>query len=299
MILGSLSSVLLFVLLLGSSPTWAQRRGGNAQWATVRTDGAMVFSEPSVDADVLAYLRAGDRVAVSRKRNRDFHRVRLEGGQQGYIDARDLASLDEAAPRSSDDGAEEETTSGRPLKKAKSKKSKKSPYYQEKPSKDITESRYMGGQVGFHQVTENFAGSRRSGWQTFFGLKFSAPDLVSFSPFLTDISVMLSTAPPNYYRVDAETASGFAVWADVNMIFPLAETQSFVWYIGAGPIVGFQQYKLMQQRQFNTISNFRFGVNVLTGVGLQLQGFLLRTDLKYLWEKDRYPGLAFSVQKRF
>ena len=85
---------LLFSVLL-TLPAFAQTQKGNAEWAFVKTDGAMVFNQPNSNSDVVSYLNRGVKVAVSRQVFGGFRKIRYQDNKIGYVASSDVLTQTE------------------------------------------------------------------------------------------------------------------------------------------------------------------------------------------------------------
>jgi hypothetical protein len=270
-----------------SCTSWGQTsKKGNAQWAVVISEGAMVYAEPDFDADVLGYLQEGQKIAVSKKPMGPFYKVRTDDIPKGYIASTDVKVA----------GKEKTLSKG---KKKDSKKSENPFFDTDKRTKDITDSRFVGGFLSLHLPQENYNGATQNGTQTFFGFRFSSPDMISWAPFLADVNLGVSMAPPSYYAPGASAASGYAVWADVAALLPLSESKDMVWYIGGGPLIGYQSVRVLRSQTYQDFNNFKLGADLLVGVGYRVEKVLVRLDLKYFWETNFYPAATLGVQHQF
>ena len=308
----------LFIVSFIAYASFAYARGpinlkNNAQWAEVKDNAAMVFMDPDFDADVIAYLEQGQRIAVSKKSFGAFRKVRLDDNRIGYISTAEVRFTDGRTRGPASDEMEFENRSGkgkhskkrRPSSEDDSeehssskRKKKKNPYFQE-PTKEISDSRYVGAFASYQQVTGDYAGARRTGGQGFFGLRLTSPNILSFSPYLSDVNLGVAFGPPTFYSIGADSSSGYAIWVDAAMLWPLTEQREFVWYIGGGPMLGYQSYKVIARREITNYDNFKFGLDLLTGVGVRVQKVLIRLDVKYWIESTSYPAVTLGVQHQF
>ena len=257
--------------------------------ATVRTDGAMVYSKPDFDADVLGNLRRGDRVRVSSGTLGDyarFHKVSA-GAIIGWIADIDVQVEGAAKKRDHKRGSK---------KNARSPKEKK-PFVDE--SLPLFFTKYMGVFVGLTEFNESISGVDAREALFIYGLKFTGPDILLTGPVM-DFNLALHYGAPSYYtKLSSTKPSGFIIQTDALLLYPFFNRDKFNVTFGLGPLLKFSSFNVTSGGEIKSLSEFDIGLSVALGAAVKLGKIALRLEAKYLVEKHQQKMVQFALQQEF
>ncbi len=286
-------AILLFAVSCFSSSAFSAtvaKKSGVVQTsgvaAKVRTDGAIVYSKPDFDSEVLATLSEGQPVRVSKTTTGDFakfHKVRA-GPVLGYIAEIDIQI----------EGATKKRTHKRGEKKSAEKKKKR-----EEPDSPMMFSRFVGllvGQVSFRESVEGADGEESL---TVYGLKISGPDVVLDGPIM-DLNILLHYGAPAYYgQYSTAPPTGFLLLIDPVVLLPFMNRQNGMVYLGAGPVLSISSFKTVDVNGPVDRSAMHIGASFSLGAGFRIEKVAVRFEGKYYLERQSYKGMQLSIQSQF
>jgi hypothetical protein len=257
--------------------------------ATVRTDGAMVYSKPDFDAAVLGNLRRGDRVRVSSGSLGDyakFHKVSA-GPIVGWIADIDVQVEGAAKKRDHKRGAK---NAGRPTKEKK-------PFVDE--SLPLFFSKYVGVLVGLSEFNESISGVESHETLLVYGLKFTGPDILLTGPVM-DFNLALHYGAPSYYsRLSSTKPSGFIIQSDALFLYPFFNREKVIVAFGLGPLLKFSSFNVTSGGDIKSLSEFDVGVSLALSGAVKVGKVALRLEGKYLVEKHQEKLVQLAVQQQF
>ena len=289
-----------------SSPRGAKPTRESGIWGVVRTDGAMVYSAPDFDGDILGNLNLGKRIVISRVTygaQAKFYRVKVPVGNKavfGYV-----ADIDvRPDPKSASGKAENE--SSKPGKKVHHKKSESSHTSLARHKLKLHDehnpiyfARFLGFVGGLASFQENIGGARSQQSVIVYGLKVTGQDVVIKGPIM-DLSFLLHYGAPNYYDpLSAVKPTGFILWSDALLLMPFIQLQNATAYFGFGPLLVLSDFKVSSGGHALDLLSFNLGASLEVGGAVRLGSVALRTEVKYLWEKQRYFTYLAALQIPF
>ena len=274
-----------------------RKRRRRSQPAVVKNNGSAVYLDRSFDAPIIAYMEAGKKVKISRKKYKGlggfgiFFKIKVKKGKVGYIADTDIV------PRFKKKIGQKKISENPLFKDLTNSKKKK----RKKPRDPIYFSRYVGLTFSSVNFTETIASKDVSDSLTVFGLRLSGPGTIMEDlPLDTDISV--SMAPPSYYEIlsDNSVATGLVLIAHTSLMFPLAEwADTLINYsLGLSTVYTSVQF-LGGGRNFDS-QEFRIGA--LAGVAANFRfarDYLFKLEAKYFYEKTQYMGYGAALQMNY
>jgi len=288
-------SFLFFTLSFSafSGNAWAEAAKGR-----VRSDGATIYKAASFDSAVIAHLAPGTTFYISTVLfNGAFYRIMVKKNLLGYVPDYQIDPLNGAA------AANAATTN---VDAKKNKKSKdKTPPRREPPQRALASTRFGGLEYAAIDFKEHTMGGNYHQSISFFGFKFSGPNLLVNGPFTMDINVLMHFGAPGYYQdATGNSADGFIMLADVmfQTYWPLS--QNVMAYYGFGPMLHFSKFNLglgtspniktYLAEDMNLGADFNLGLATRVGNRWGIRG-----EVRYYWEKTMYLGFAGAVQYSF
>lgn len=272
----------------------------------VKTDGAMVYSRPDFDSDVVATLSKGQKVRVNRAAVGGdmgrFYKLRVQG-QVGYIADIDVEVVGGAMPiaKAPATGTKKKTSAkrtkqGESQKEADSAKNKKSPRRRQLP---IYFSRYVGVLIGQSGYRENISGVDSNTTMSIYGLKVTGPDVLIDGPVI-DFSVALHYGAPSYYdSLSTTKPAGFIMLTDALLLLPFMHGDNALAYLGAGPLLALSNIQTTTAGTPRTLTSFNLGASFSLGGAVRFDKLALRLEAKYFWEKQTYQALQAAIQTEF
>ena len=268
-------------------PATSQAGGGVA--ATVITPNAQVYSQANFDAQVIASVKSGQRVQVSRGKVAgpmgSFHRVRV-GNRIGYIVDIDIHVDGQPRP-----GAVKKT----PSKKDPKKKDKPEPV---KPKREFYFARFVGLYVSSVDYKEDIGGVNAQQNQLFYGIKVTGPDLLISAP--TDFNIMLHYGTPSYYdALSAAKPSGFIMLIDALLNIAISQKRHSSFYVGLGPMMALSKFTVFNSGKKMDLTEIDIGAAFMAGYGFRMDKVTMRLEGKYYVEKQQYKSIGASLQTEF
>lgn len=267
----------LFFLFLVPTVVLAQ-----AQKGTVIADEAQVYKDPDFDAPVMAVLKQGQVLQISKGKKGPFYKVRLKPGKTGWISDAEIRpgvitqqDLHEAAQQ--EEEAEEVSARG------------KRPFFA---------SRYRGLSVDFIDYAEDTMGGRRNAQTTFFGLKFNGYNTLFSGDMYTESNILFHSGAPSYYKdYTGHEGSGYIVILDFLFQTALPKGKNLLFFYGFGPMFKYSHFDLTLTGSQDAYSadDMTLGVLFNVGVAYRIKRVSIRPDIKYYWEKSSYVGYGINV----
>jgi hypothetical protein len=280
-------SVFLFDTSFAQS---AKKPGATAgQPAIIITDGAQVYDKPDFDANILGRLAAGKTARVSKKKSggmAKFYRIKV-GKVTGYIADIDVKTA--------------ESSSEKPSRATKAKRSPKQASEKKRPEKDAPKeplyfSRFIGLTLGTIMFKEGVSGVDSKDGLLVYGFRATGPDVLMESAVI-DWSVLLHYGAPSYYdRLSSTKPSGFVLWTDALFLLPMFAKNDSMFYLGVGPLLMFSNFKVTNGGSPRDLTELNLGLSTALGWALRIDKLALRVEGKYFIEKRTYPGIELSLQ---
>jgi hypothetical protein len=284
------------------NPNQALKNKSNGFAATVKTDGAGLYSQPDFDSNLLVMLNVGDQIKVSKGlvgQGVKFRRARA-GAVIGYISNDDISivkadsTLKGASGGSSQTRTAARAGSGRTVG-AKTKAGKAKASGDHLP---MIFAKFIGGSIG--QTGYKGAGGKSP--LTVYGLKVTGPDLLISGP-IQDLSIVIHNGAPSYLNSASDSKStGFVIFADLSLLLPLFQRQDAMIYAGIGPLLVLSSLKTATDAGIASRSSLNPGLSLNFGGGVrypQWSNLALRMEAKYLVEKQSYQSLQAVVLTSF
>lgn len=284
----------------------ATKAKANGVAAKVRTDGAMVYSKPDFDSDVLATLKEGDKIRVSSGtlgEKANFHKVRV-GSVLGWIAEIDVQLDDAPKKREQRRGAgKRDKKSLKPTDKQAEKQSGKKSKKAAKPFMDenvpMFFQKYVGGVIGVSDFNESISGVDSHESLLMYGLKITGPDILFNGPIL-DVNLLLHYGAPSYYNALSTTKpSGFIFTADVLLLYPFFNRDRGIVAVGLGPLVKFTSFNVTSGGDLKSLTEFDAGVSLALSGAMKFNKIAVRLEGKYLIEKQSEKLFQLAVQQQF
>lgn len=315
--------LLNFVFIFFSFPTFAERVQNNSRVvprapasavvkaktqdgvaANVTTDGALVLDRPDTDASPISQLKENAKVRVS-KRSIDgpdgskFRRIKV-GNRIGYIAEIDLQIGESGAGKSV--GVGEGEREGRGKKKLASKEAKRKTAAKRRMStnrESMMFSRFVGFLIGSSEYKEGIDGVNSSTNLVVYGMKITGPDVIISGPVI-DFNLALHYGAPSYYEALSQTKpTGFLLLTDMLFLAPFAHGQDSMLYFGAGPMIAFSKYAVVNSGRAMDLTQINLGLSLELAGAVRFDKVALRLEAKYFIEKQSYKAIQASVQTGF
>jgi hypothetical protein len=273
----------------------ATKAKNNGVAATIRTDGAMVYSKPDFDADVLTQMKQGDHVRVSSGTIGDFakfHKVRV-GSVLGWVAEIDVQV--DGAPKKRDHkrGAGK---NGKKPTKAGGKKEKK-PFTD--TSQPLFFTKYVGAIVGLSDFVESISGVDSQESLLVYGIKITGPDILINGPIM-DFNVLLHYGAPAYYNALSSTKpSGFVIMSDALFLYPLLNKDKAIVTFGLGPLAKYSSFNVTSGGDIRILAEFDVGVSLALAGAIKFDKIAVRLEAKYMIEKHTEKLFQLAVQQQF
>lgn len=274
---------------------------GSGVAASVRTDGAMIYSKPDFDSELLTTLKQGDKVRVSSGATGDFakfHKVRV-GSILGYI--ADIDVQIEGAPKKRDH-VRKFGEDGKDGKKHKLKKDAKADDKKKKfkdQSLPILFTKYVGVLIGFSEFNEAITGVSSKENLLVYGLKITGPDVLLNGPIM-DLNLAFHYGAPSYYTALSSTKpSGFVLMADALLLLPFFQRDLTMISIGLGPALRFSNFTVTSGGEPKSLTQLDLALSAALGGGFKLGKVAVRLEGKYLFGKQTDRLIQASVQQAF
>lgn len=307
----------------------------SALTGVVKTDGALIYSKPDFDAEVLTTLAVGQKVVVSKGTTGEyakFHRVRsgpivgyiaeidvsVEGSESKASKSANATSKSKSSSKNKNEksklksGQKSDQKSGQRSKSAKSQKADRAQAAteaqqridderrrQERAALPFAFNRYVGLVVGAAGYEDEIGGSKKKESLLVYGLKVTGPDIFFQGPII-DLNVLLHYgAPKGYEAISRTKPSGFFILADPLLLLPLFQREKMLGSLGVGPALSYRSFKTVDASGFVSHSGFGVGLSLQASAGLRLGDYALRLEGKYLVDKRVDTIFQLSLQNAF
>lgn len=265
-------------------PVWGQR-----VVATVVTDNAQVYSEPSFDADVIAELEKGIKLPLINKRlGLAFFKIQLPDKQIGYIVDLDVEFKGKKPPpRLKDEGED-------PFLGSENFDPGASFDAQDKQS-NFEWQKLVGLRTHYFAFKERTMGRERRDDFAAWGMVWRGPNLIDFMSY-ADVGFTLSGKAPGYYSVASgvDSISGFNSWFYAIFSSASSISKRLQMVYGFGPFIRASMWDLSTSQRSYDIVDLRMGGVGSWGVAYHLPWLAIRIDFQYWVEKSQYSSMALS-----
>jgi hypothetical protein len=286
-------SLTFFVLL------WVLPAGATAARGKVRSEEAVVYKSANFDSPVIAKLPAGGVYYISSVLfNGAFYRIMVKRNLIGYVADYQIDPLSGATAAAPKVNTERKKT--KPSKNKEKAEARKEP-----PQRPLSLTRYGGFEYASIDYKEHTMGGNYHEGLSFFGAKFSGPDLLVSGPFTMDINLLMHFGAPGYYKTaTGNSADGFVFLADVMFESTVPMTAKTMIFYGFGPMFHFSKFNLQlgtaPSKKNYVAEDMNLGAVFNLGGALRLnRRWGLRGEARYYWEKATYIGFTGAVQYAF
>lgn len=289
-------SILITAFFLLARPALAIEKkvitSKNAQAAHPQVE---IYSDADFDSEVIQTIEPGTLYLISNKPKGPFYQIKLKNGQRGYVPDTELDIEGEGVfqPRSFQADELDE-------KKIKNKKNnKKTEDDSEDETQDETDS--DSEKMSFHAMTFQLINYHED---TMGGLQIGDLYAIGYRNYL-QMSEFSSSwawdilgafrAPAYYQQLTGQSASGFAVWSDFEIvnISPLGSNTTL--HYGAGPFLKYTQFDVKSSVRNYSLQDMTVGLFFETGLILHFQQLSYDLSLRYYLDKKSYGALGFGV----
>lgn len=289
-------SIKFLLSLFLSFPLLAQAQGSKAlpppQKAQTLSAENAVYESPSFDAKVIAVLPSGKVFSISNNLfSGAFYRIRVKDGVIGYIADSDVKPLGKKASNK---------------KAAVAAKEKKEEVAKPKKNPPFEFARYVGASYHLIKYEEDTMGSSRSEQMSFFGMKMSGANVLLEGLIPTEINVLFSMKPPDYYqKLTRQSAAGWIFMMDFLLQTYIPQSRDSFFFFGFGPMFRFSKFDVgLKDVGTGSVTQYSMqdmalGAAFNGGIAYRVSTVALRLEAKYHWEKRSYLGFGGSVQFPF
>ena len=305
----TLRSLLIFslsVLLLVGGTSESLAKGRKKRKSAMRKSKVVrlrnespIYEAPNFDSPVKIFFSKGKKVRYFLKRYKGpggfgiFYKVKIRKGEYGYVVEDDIHLPKNVAEESQES-----------LGEGISGPFGESPFdIDEGPNlgDSIYLSRYVGITYNRINYSEIVLNQRLSAVTNLFGVKLSGPGVLIGAPLDVNIMVLFGGVP-RYYKRFVGVARGFLLISDIVFMLPLAEWKESLVYYGVGPLLTYSKYDL----RFKGLSSVwdsqevRMGASFPLGLAIRWdKKFLIKSEFKYYFEKERYFGFQVGFQMAY
>ncbi|QDK37415.1 SH3 domain-containing protein [Bdellovibrio sp. NC01] len=254
-----------------------------AQQGTIVADEAQIYRDPDFDAPVIAVLPPGGVYSISTGKKGPFFKIRVKPGTVGWISETDIR------PGNLKVTAE--------TKKEAQKLKEQKEHEENRPAFFTT--RHWGPVVEFLNYTEDTMGEERSAMTMFYGFKWTGFNTLFSGEVYTDANLIFHSGAPSYYEdKTGESAGGFIVNANFLLQTVRTLTKDCLMYYGFGPTWRYSHFDLHLNNggvsQGYSADDMALGILFDVGLAYRISKTAIRSDVKYYWEKNKYPGIGVS-----
>lgn len=277
--------------------------------AIVVTDGALVLEKPDQDSNPISQLAENTKIRVSSRPvdgvDGSKYRKMIVGKRFGYIAEIDIRTSDipTSGTNSTSESTEEGVEKARGGKKNRSKKEAARRAAAKKRMSEKREtmffSRFVGLLIGSGEYKEGIDGVDASTNMLFYGLKITGPDVIISGP-VVDFNLALHYGAPTYYEALSQTKpTGFVLLTDLLFLAPFAHGQDSMLYFGAGPMLAFSKYAVVNSGRAMDLTQINLGLSLEIAGAVRLDKVALRLEAKYFIEKQSYKSIQAAIQAGF
>ncbi len=253
-----------------------------SQKGTIISEEAYVFSAANFDSEVIAQPKPGEVYTISDTKNGAFYKIRLSNGKMGFISDAEVAPQKQVL---------------------KAQKIAKKKYLEDsekdKDEKDDAPKKFWGPTVQLVQFREDTMGAVRQAQLTCFGWQWQ--DENSQKEILGFFGV------PQYYPdLTQNTATGALLFASYLFDQTYPQSPSLFFNFGFGPFLRLSQYQItlkddptVGQSKAYTLQDVAAGGLFRGAVGTGGKRWMLRLEVRYYWELQRYTGFGLNYLWRF
>lgn len=266
------------------------------------TEGAIFYSAPHFDSEVLSYLKKGTPVLVSnQRRGLAFFRVRLPNKKIGFVVDIDINFPGKKPPEGVIESSQ--TFSDPFLDSSEFEKSMESSQIEEHKFIETDWEKRFGLRASSVAYKEKTMGREWRSDLSGFGFYLRGPELWNLAAYLDVGSTFSFQAPVYYERVLGFPAQGAMNWTYVSFSTTSALTPRFHLIYGFGPFLRLSYWdieaQVLSQKQSYSALDIKFGALVSWGLVYRLQKLGFRFDFQYFWEASSYPQLSMGLEWPF
>lgn len=267
-------------------------------FAVVVAPETQIYEKPDLDAKVIATVRQGIKIPVSKGVRGDFakfYRTRVLG-RLGWVLILDVKPEAEAkkvlaqakvqaskpGPFATDEDADDRSVDGNGI----GARDEREPF---------AFSRSVSFVLGQTQYKESISGQDFIASLLHYGLKITGPDILFTGP-LMDVNVVLHYgAPPYNEALSSIKPSGFVLWTDANLLLPVFVRENTLVTLGVGPLLVLANTRSGQGEA--TFSRWKTELGATTGVavGQRFEDLSVRLEAKYIFEDKTYHQVQMAI----
>jgi hypothetical protein len=258
--------------------------------ALVVQDGAIVYSKPDFDGEVVTYLSQKDTVIVlTSQLFGPFYKIQTSTKQVGYISDVDIKLTGQLK------SVKEEKSKNKSNTITSKDSMKKS------PQRPIEVAQQFG--VSFYNVSyvENTMSLKRRTNLNAFGIKIAGGDLLIRGGIPMEINVLFSSTSPSYYKdiTGSDASVATTMLLDTQFIDKFAGDRSSMAFLGFGPVIKYSRYvvrgKFTNKFINYDMTNLNVGAVMSLGITKRFGKLAVRADAKYFIERTQYGALGLAL----
>jgi hypothetical protein len=253
--------------------------------ARVLNEGANVYQEPNFDSEIIGDLGEGQTITIYPKKYYGiFYLVVFSNKQKGFVADIDISLKNSTNPDNQD-------AESRPLKSQNKNKAVRPP----RPLRPITYTPLHGFSFSSIRYREDTMSLKPTEALSFFGLKLSGPKLLDGFP--TDLDFQFYSGAPKYYeKGTGNQADGFILLTDLIFLTPIRESMNFLAFYGFGPMMKHSEFNVTLNQKSYSLVDSNLGFVFTGGAAGRIGPVVLRSEIKFHWERMTYWGWINSLQ---
>ncbi len=287
-------SVFIFIsILLISMFSFAEKK------AQAINPGVEIYSASSFDAEVIQTIDPGSYYSISNKPKGPFYQIRMKDGKIGYVPDTDIDIQGEGVLKEKPFADDIEETNAQKNKKNTNAKQKNKKNDDEDPDDEDSEKlSYQGITLQLINYHEETAGAVQIGDLYAIGYR-NYPELSDFSSSFSWDVMAAFNAPAYYKELTGQSASGFGLWTDFEILNISALGANTTLHYGAGPFLKYTQFEVKSlsgtQTKSYTLQDMTVGVFLESGLIFHFQKLSFDIGLRYYWDKKSYGALSLGI----
>jgi outer membrane receptor protein involved in Fe transport len=273
--------------------------------AQAANPGVEIYSSDSFDSEIVQTINPGLYYSISNKPKGPFYQIRLKDGRIGYVPDTDLDIQGEGVLKEKPFIGDEDEDAVAIKNKKKKSNQKNTKNVDEDPDEENSDFEKMS----FHGVTlqlinyhEDTAGAVQIGDLYAVGYR-NYPDLSDFSSsFSWDVMAAFS-APAYYKELTGQSANGFALWTNFEILNISALGSNTTLHYGAGPFLKYSQFEVKSvlnsqpssKTKSYTLQDMTVGIFLESGLIFHFDKLNFDLGLRYYWDKKSYGAMTVGL----
>ncbi|MBL7543573.1 MAG: SH3 domain-containing protein [Bdellovibrionaceae bacterium] len=259
-----------------------------------------VYAAPDFDAPVIANLKPGSDVQVSKQQfGIGFHRILVGAGKIGYISSSEVRLLNAPIPVAANKKKNSGSFDNQDTIDEKKSKKKES-------TKNIVFSRFQGLIYEAQNYVEDTMAKTRGANLGFIGYRVVGMNTIFSGEMSTDFTIMMHSGAPKYYEdITRVSATGGVLNTHFTFDTIVPVSHNFMASYGFGPMMRYSHYEVSMKsaagfgNQSYVLDDMTLGVLFRLGVGLRIGIISFRSDIKYYIESKQYASMNLSTLFEF